>query len=88
MIIRNERALGFPVGHGTLGMTQIGSWIKVKIANGGEKVGWPTRLRGRSFRKFSGVQFDKTATTHSSEDWKAYQQLNDHFYTKFSRETE
>lgn len=69
-VIHNENTLDFSIGHGTLGTTQGSGWFKIKIVNGGERIGRPTRRRGRNFQVFSSVEVDKTTKTHSSEDRK------------------
>ncbi len=83
-IIHNEKTLDFSIGHGTLGTTQSGGWFKIKIVNGGERVGRPTRLRGRNFQRFTGVEIDKTAKMDSSENKKVYRQVKDQLYKNLS----
>lgn len=83
-IIHNEDTLDFSIGHGTLGTTQSGGWFRIKIVNGGERIGRPTRLRGRNFQKFVGVELDKTARMNYSEDRKVYRQVKDQLYKNMS----
>ena len=83
-IIHNEKNLDFSIGHGTLGTTQAGGWFKIKIVNGGERVGRPTRLRGRNFQKFTGIELDKTAKMDCSENRKVYRQVKDQLYKNLS----
>ena len=87
-IVHNKDTLDFSIGHGTLGTTQSGGWFRIKIVNGGERVGRPTRLRGRNFQNFSGVELSKTATVTTSEDRKVYRQVKDQLYKNLSREKE
>lgn len=83
-VIHSEKSLDIAIGHGTLGTTQSGGWFKVKIVNGGERVGRPTRLHGRNFQRFIGVELDRTAKTGSSEDRKVYRQVKDQLYKNLS----
>lgn len=87
-VIHNEDTLDFSIGHGTLGTTQSGGWLKIKIVNGGERIGRPTRLRGRNFQKFVGVELNKTAKMSTSEDRKVYRQVKDQLYKNLSWEKE
>ena len=87
-IIHNKNTLDFSIEHGTLGTTQSGGWLRIKIVNGEERVGRPTRLLGRNFQKFIGVELDKTAPVSTSEDKKVYQQVKDQLYKNLSWEKE
>lgn len=87
-IIHSEKTLDFSMGHGTLGTTKSGGMFKVRIVNGGEREGRPTRLRGRNFQKFVGVELDKTARRDSLGDRKVYRQVKDQLYKNLSWEKE
>lgn len=82
-IIHNEKILEFSIGHGT---TKSADWFRIQIVNGGERVGRPTRLRGRNFHVFTGVELDKKARTDSSEDRKVYRQVKDRLCKNLTRE--
>ena len=86
-IIHHENTLDFSIGHGTLGTTRSGGWFKIKIVNGGERVGRPTKLRGRNFQKFTDVELDRTATANS-RDRKIYRQVKDQLYKNLTWEKE
>lgn len=83
-VIHMEDTLNFSVGHGTLGTTESGGWCKIKIVNGGERIGRPTRLGGHNFQVFTGVEIDKTAKRDSADDRKVYRQLKDQLYKNLS----
>lgn len=87
-IIHNKDTLDFSIGHGTLGTTQSGGWFRIKIVNGGERIGRPTRLRGRNFQKFIAVELDKTAKMSTSEDRKVYRQVFYQLYKNLSWDKE
>ncbi len=87
-IIHMEYSLDFSIGHGTLGTTKSGGFLKVKIVNGGERVGRPTRLRGRNFQVFTGVELDKRAKSISAEDKKVYRQVKDQLFKNLSWDNE
>lgn len=84
-IIHNEKALDFSFGHGTLGTTKSGGWVKIKIENGGERIGRPTG-HWRNFHIFAGVELDKQAKVPSVEDRKVYRQVKDQLYKNLSWE--
>ena len=85
-IAHNEATLDFSVGHGSLGTTKAGGWIKVKIENGGERIGRQTRLLGRNFQVFTGVELEQTA--YSAKERKVYRQVKDQLYKNLSWEKE
>ena len=83
-IVHLEDTLSFSVGHGSLGTGQSSGWLKIEIVNGGERIGRPTRLSGRNFQVFTGVEVDKTARSESADDRKIYRQLKDQLYENLS----
>ena len=83
-ILHNENTLDFSISHGTLGTTKSGDWFKIKIVDGGEMIGQPTRLRGRNFRVFTGVELGKIAPSNSAEDRMIYRQVKDQLYKNLS----
>ena len=87
-IIHMEDTLNFSVGHGTLGTKKSPGYCKIKIVNGGERIGRPTRLGGHNFQVFTGVEIDKTAKRDSADDKKVYRQLKDQLYKNLSQDEE
>ena len=87
-IIHDENVLDFSISHGTLGTTKSGGWFKIKIVDGGEKIGRPTRFGGRNFQVFAGVELGRTAIRDSTEDKKIYRQVKDQLYKNLSWDKE
>ncbi len=87
-IIHMESFLNFSIGHGTLGTTKSGGCLKIKIVNGGERTGRPTRLRGRNFQVFTGVELDEKAKGISAVDRKVYRQVKDQLFQNLSWDKE
>ena len=52
--------LDFSVAHGTLGLRGYGT-IKIKVVNGGERIGQPNICWGRNFQSFRNVELDPNA---------------------------
>lgn len=85
-VIHNEKSLDFSIGHGSLATTQSGGSIKVKIVNGGERVGRRNSFQKHNFHAFVDVELDSTAKTKSPR--RVYWRVKDELYKGLSWDKE